>query len=116
MGRREDEERNSSVRLSGALLCYWHRAIAGARVGIRHRASPVELPLFTEKEIKVNNQLQGGRAKIAPKSPATWSRCFTAPPCCQGRLPEAIVGPVLENRVKFGFICLRPDPREIIHF
>lgn len=77
MGRREDEERNSSVRLSGALLCYWHRAIAGARVGIRHRSSPVELPLFTEKDIKVNNQLQGGRAKIAPKSPATWSRCFT---------------------------------------
>lgn len=66
IGRREDEERNSSVRLSGALLCYWHRAIAGARVGIRHRSSPVELPLFTEKEIKVNNQLQGGRAKIDP--------------------------------------------------
>lgn len=73
MSRKEDEEGKSCFLLSCALICYWHRVIVGARVGVRDRSSPAELPLFTDKETKVNNKLQGSRAKPALTSPPTLS-------------------------------------------
>lgn len=76
MSRKEDEERKSCLLLSRALICYWHRVIVGARVGVRDRSFPAKLPLLTDKETKVSNKLQGSRAKPALKSPPTLSLVF----------------------------------------
>lgn len=66
MGRKGDEERKSYFLLASALICYWHRVVVGATVGIRDRSSSVEFPSFTDKEIKVN-KLQSCGAKLALK-------------------------------------------------